>query len=334
MDPFAFCQSVLLIGNGFDRHCGLKTSYIDVYKKYYDIPSDNPLIKKFKDDIKTNQANWSDFEFNMSRYAKEFNSEDDFIECLNDFAAYMHQYLIDEQNEYIRYWNKTTKHTNTLNSFIESLDKLGYGVTHNIDGLLPKKISHSMNTIGFLSFNYTRVFDILLEFAFDNYLKPIHVNGRLGDDPILGMDRESQIDAKFDISEKLKLYFIKPYFNEKYDSERIKQALQIIKNANYVFVYGASLGESDLSWREVLVNWLIASENHHLFLYLHRNENKIFNYSPQKLDYELSEKNRILKEWNIKKDEFPIDRLHIPCGIKLFNLKDALIKDISEATKP
>lgn len=334
MNIFDYKRSVLIIGNGFDRHCGLKTSYLNVYDKYCETDSANPLIKKFKDDIKSDKANWSDFELNMSKYAKEFDSEDGFIECLNDFASFMNQYLIDEQHRYIDYWKKTKSHVNTINSFIDSLNRLGYGVTHKIDNILPNNISQIIHSLGFLSFNYTKVFDDILRISFNKqpYNNPIHINGLLGDDPILGMDREEQLDVKFKISEKFKLYFIKPYFNDIYDSDRIESALNMINNADNIFVYGASLGESDLSWREVLVNWLCDSENHHLFLYLHRNENKTFSYSPQKIDYELSEKMRIINEWNIKREDFSIDRLHIPCGIKLFNLKESLDIDIKAST--
>lgn len=335
MNIFDYKRSVLLIGNGFDRHCGLKTSYLDVYEKYCDIKSDNKLIQKFRDEIKSDKANWSDFELNMSKYAKEFDSEDSFIECLNDFAVFMHQYLIEEQKRYFDYWKVTKDHTNTIKSFIESLDKLGFGINHNIDAILPKHISQLISSLEFISLNYTEVFDYLLSASFItvHYNKPIHINGVLGDDPILGMDREEQLEVKYKISEKMKLYFIKPYFNEKYDSARIDKALNIINSAENIFVYGASLGESDLTWREALVDWLCDSEDHHLFLYLHRNENKSFVYQPQKLEYELSEKQRILSEWNIKNESFPIDRLHIPCGIKLFNLKDALDSDLI-AAKP
>ena len=86
MNTFDVCKSVVIIGNGFDLNCGLKTRYKDIYKQYKLSPSMNKTIIDFKNDIDPNSENWSDFEFGMSEYAKKFDSEDGFIECLEDFS--------------------------------------------------------------------------------------------------------------------------------------------------------------------------------------------------------------------------------------------------------
>lgn len=329
MNIFDFCQSVLIIGNGFDRNCGLKTSYQDVYEAYFNSTSKNSLIEKFKKDIKHDFKNWADFELQMSEYAKEFDSEDDFIECLDDFVSFMHIYLFNVQIAFINEWNSIKTHKSTIDSFIGSISSLGQGITHNIDSIVRTNRATEISNIGFISLNYTETLDNLLEFSYDERMlhKVLHVHGLLGDDPILGMDREEQLDVSYDISDRFRRHFIKPFFNKEYDVQRVIDAENLINNANFVFVYGASLDESDLSWRELLIRWLCSNENHHLFLYIHKNESVNTTSKPYVLDCERDEKARIINKWRLETEDIPFERLHIPCGIKLFNIETAITND-------
>lgn len=334
MNVFDSATSVLIIGNGFDRNCGLNTRFKDVYKAYFGSPSKDELIKNFKSDIKSDLENWSDFEFSMSQYAQKFDSEDAFLLCLDDFSSFMHSYLNSIQDDFYNVWNKLATHKETFNSFKNSIYRLGQGVSHNLDDYIITNRANDISSMGFISLNYTLFLDTFLKLCFkieDN--KVMHVHGKLGDDPILGMDRVEQLKLKFPVSDRLKRHFIKPFFNEEYDTKRISHAKDMINGANFIYVYGASLGESDLSWRESLINWLCNNENHHLFLYFHRNEELDSSVKSIVLDSEIAEKNRIISEWGIIKDDIPFNRLHVPCGIKLFNLKNAVDLDIAESQK-
>ena len=291
-------DSVLIIGNGFDRNCGLKTSYSDVYQEYTKTPSSTPVIEQFKKDISDNFTNWSDFELGMAVYASRLTSEDDFIECVTDFDYFMHEYLKQVQQRFFSEVKKLKSTQNLIMEFSNSITKLGYGVSHNYDNLLSNMNIPNLHRMGFITLNYTQVFDRLLS-RYNDYLShPIHVHGILGDDPILGMDRETQLNLKFPISDNLKRSFIKPFFNEEYDSGRVKAATQMIESSRVIFVYGASLGESDLSWRELLGKWLLQDKEHHLFFYDYLNSEKVFKTAPEKLNYEIVAKKSSLRNGN------------------------------------
>ena len=322
-------DSVLIIGNGFDKSCGLKTGYHDVYKEYIVTPSRNSVIEDFKNNISKDIDKWSDFELEMSLYARSFNSEDSFIECLDDFNGFMHKYLKDIQFAFYQEWNKVHSHYSVISSFVDSMNSLGHGITHNIDNLLNSKRIPNINSIGVISFNYTDVFDTLLDFSYDKsfHHKPVHVHGLLGDDTVLGMDRIEQLDVNYSISDRFKRHFIKPYFNSEYDSERVNTAANWIAAANSIFVYGASLGESDLYWRELLIEWLCKDVNHHLFIYRHSNSTQTFETIAKRLDFEDEQKKKLLIDWKVNLDEKVQGQLHLPSGIKLFEIERMLKED-------
>lgn len=328
-------SSVLIIGNGFDKSCGLKTGYQDVYDEYIITPSPNKLISDFKKSIITECDKWSDFELGMSKYAQSFDSEEGFLNCLDDFNAFMHDYLKRIQKNYYENWNKINTHIHTVQEFSNSFEKLGRGVTHNLDNMLSRRRISNILNFGFISLNYTDVFDGLLDYSFGDgfHQKPIHVHGLLGDDPILGMDRIEQLNLRFNVSTKFKRHFIKPYFNSEYDTSRVEKAVKMINAANTVFVFGASLGESDLSWRELLIKWLQSNDNNHLFIYLHKNAIKTFNTVSERIDYEEEQQGILLKDWGISKDEIPMKQFHLPCSTNLFNIKSALNDDLIRQNK-
>lgn len=59
------CDHVLIIGNGFDKNCGLKTGYQDIYNEYINTSSESKVIAEFKKTISNNYENWSDFELGI-----------------------------------------------------------------------------------------------------------------------------------------------------------------------------------------------------------------------------------------------------------------------------
>ena len=325
-------QSVLIIGNGFDKSCGLKTGYIDVYEQYIKIPSDNKAILEFKRDISNNFENWSDFEEGMAEYAKRFDSEDDFILCLNDFNAFMHEYLNGVQKNFAEEWDKEINYNFTMHEFTDSISKLGFGVSHNVDNLLAARGVPNILSMGIISLNYTEIFDMLYKSFYSpgGLTKPIHVHGILGDDPILGMDRIEQLKVQFDISDRVQRHFIKPTFNREYDSERVTKAENMIRNANVIFVFGASLGESDLTWRELLATWIQSDKDHHLFIYDYANSKKSFRTVSEKLDYEIIQKQNLLTNWGLSNKEISLNQLHLPCGISLFKIDEAIKMDLEK----
>ncbi len=328
-------STLFLIGNGFDVNCGMHTKYKDVYEGYVKTESSTDTIKKFKEDISSDIENWGDFEMAMAKYAESLKDESEFLECIRDFSEYMEKFLIEEV---ISFKNKFS--SNIINNVVaeevrNSLAKFCFGISHNIDVLMNNRNANNIYNINFISFNYTDSFDYLYRKAITNTpytVKPIiHIHGVLKDDPVFGVDNYEQIKANYNLSRRAKRAFVKPIFNDEYDRQRVIEAKKLINNASVICVFGMSLGESDLSWRMELVEWLREDKNNQLFIYQYSLSNKNYRTVSEKIDIEEDEKLNILKEWKINDVESIFDQIHIPCGTNIFNIKNAI--EIAESQK-
>ena len=78
---------VYLIGNGFDRNLGLRTSYKDFYNFYKKQRSSNEDIRKIKEYIDNGESElWSDLEKALGEITTEFNDPDGFVDILKDIS--------------------------------------------------------------------------------------------------------------------------------------------------------------------------------------------------------------------------------------------------------
>ena len=259
-----------LIGNGFDLNCGLKSSYRDVYKEYIKQPSKTPRIKKFKEDIWNDIDNWGDFEFRMSNYLSNFNTENDFLECLRDFKSYLDLYLRNEQSRFFEQLSHGRFSERASKEMSESIKNFYTGITPNLDTeiiSLQKKRKLTWNYYSYICFNYTNVLDGLIKP--EEQSNVIHIHGRINQDIVLGMDNENQLtNQNFALTNRSKRAFIKPFFNHEYDRGRVSRAEICIQQSDVICVYGMSLGESDYTWKKLLLKWLEEKEDSHLFIFL------------------------------------------------------------------
>lgn len=330
-----------LIGNGFDLNCGLKTSYKDVYVGYCETPSQSDLIREFKedieDDLKQNKGGklerWGDFEVAMADYMKKFKSEQEFLTCLRDFKNYLNQYLLTVDSEFGEIINyiRDSLYVEMKNSFLGFYKGINNNTTYDIEN---QQISMSGDRIPShykaIIFNYTSAFEKLCNIRNkDGFSLPhvdiTHIHGVLNSNVVLGMDSSSQLkDLKFKLSSKGKRAFDKNFFNESFDRRRKRAALDAINGSDVICVFGMSLGISDLTWRKILLNWISKNNQAHLFIYKHHmSDIKVWS-ADEKMDYEEDAKNDLLlNDWNIDigaMDSY-FDRIHIPCGKNIFNIK-------------
>ncbi len=330
-----------LIGNGFDLNCGLKTSYKDVYVGYCETPSQSDLIREFKEDIeddfKKNKGGklerWGDFEVAMAGYMKKFKSEQEFLTCLRDFKNYLNQYLLTVDSEFGEIINyiRDSLYGEMKDSLFSFYKGINNNTTYAIEN---QQISNRGNRISSnykaIIFNYTSVFEKLCNirnkggFALPN-IDTIHIHGVLNSNVVLGMDSSSQLtDLKFKLSSKGKRAFDKNFFNESFDRRRKEAALDAINGSDVICVFGMSLGISDLTWRTTLLDWISQNEQAHLFIYKHNMSNMKVWSADEKMDYEEDAKNDLLlNDWNINisATDTYFDRIHIPCGKSIFNIK-------------
>ena len=138
----------------------------------------------------------------------------------------------------------------------------------------------------------------------------------------MGMDNEKQIDTSFTLTSRGKQAFVKPYFNDEVDPSKMQHAKEMIESADVICAFGLSFGNSDMTWRKEIISSLITYKDHHLFLFDYQlacEQNLLVN---DKLDSELLKRNAILKSWGIQNTENYVNKIHIPCGVKIFNIAE------------
>ncbi len=313
-----------LIGNGFDLNCGLKSSYRDVYNEYIKQPSKTPRIKKFKEDIWNDIDNWGDFELRMSNYLSTFNTENDFLECLRDFKSYLNTYLENEQSHFFDKLSNDRLSERASIEMSESINKFYTGITRNLEAeinSLRKNDSLHWNYYSYICFNYTNVLDRLIKSEEQSNI--IHIHGRINQDIVLGMDNENQLtNHSFALTNRSKRAFIKPFFNFEFDRSRVILAENRIKQSDVICVYGMSLGESDNSWKKLLLKWLEEKENNHLFIYKRRYTKLVTPNYDERMDFEEEAKNELQELLGC--NEAIMKKIHIPCGRNIFNIKKVI----------
>ena len=320
-------STLFLIGNGFDLSCGMKTRYENVYDSYCKIgESDSEIIRKFKKEISSDYKNWSDFEEGMARYANSLDSEDAFVECIKDFRNYLQNYLKQEENTFIEYVNNNEDVKPLL---IEEMRKSVFdfhsNMTPRISNLIKDINNRTSNNYNFISFNYTNTFDYLSKLAF-NTEEIFHIHGQLDKYLIMGMDNENQVTPSYTLTQRGKQAFIKPIFNDEIDPDQMKIAIDRIERADVICAFGLSLGESDLTWRNTILNSLNNYKDHHLFLFDYQLACEQALLENDRLDLELVKRESILKSWGIQNMESYVNKIHIPCGQKFFNIAEIINK--------
>ncbi len=350
-----------LIGNGFDLACGLKTSFKDTYgvkKGFIDTydgylssepSSESKAIKRFKDDLKNdlmkNVETWADFEIEFGKYAKNFDNEIELEECVRDYKIYLNEHLKREQKKFHDLCqNNIEKRSDLIGSVSALLFSFFTCFTNNDRGdILSVLNDHNQRILQFINFNYTTVFDELKEVTLEVMAKSeeyralvyscvnkptLHIHGKLDEDVILGVDNDSQlVDLPYELSDFGKEAIIKPTFIEKYDGIRMANAILDINKSNIIVAFGVSLGESDLTWRDMVLDWLKEDPKHHLIFFDHKLAQK--NYCKIDVNRKMNDERIAKNEWikkffgeigtDAKSDLF--NQIHLPAGTDFFNLE-------------
>lgn len=323
-------STVFLIGNGFDLNCGIKTSYQDAYDGYVKTESNSPLLECFKKEILEREIDtWGDFEVAMSKYATKLSNESDLLKCLRDFKLYLCQYLMNEQT---KFYNQLTEGKDVTDRVCQEMNKsfstLYRDITESITQKMIGRAAGNMSYIGAISFNYTSVFDRLYNMvSYSDSPDVVHIHGCLDldiSDIALGMDNETQLDLPYPVSNKTKRGFIKPLYNQEYNIQRVNDAYRMIKEANTICIYGMTLGASDISWRNLVIECIDKNPNLHVFLYKYDLANKKYAFADERMDDEEEEKYKLFAEWELNETPKYLNQIHIPCGRNIFNIGEIL----------
>lgn len=284
-------QLTFILGNGFDLAIKMKTGYGDFYEWYKDQPDESEEVKLLKITIQEELAkgndNWKDFEYALGQFTAIVTDKRKFISCF--------EYARDSLITYLKKVYNGAKASN--NDFLKSATYRLVELSQKISEDLPENkkqlfsVSKRNKTIfNCISFNYTPVLRDGAQDMIDNAAgisgrdgwwgtyeigKTLNVHGQLDDFPILGVDNPSQIanENYRDDPDILEL-MVKGEIDKKLGRDWRTEAREIIKNSDKIYVYGASMGDTDEFWWKEIAHWFEADfGQHQLALYCHPNAN-------------------------------------------------------------
>lgn len=275
-----------LIGNGFDVGVGLKSKFKDFFP-IYKILSENKdeEIKKFSEDINKDIDTWSDFESALGDYTVQFTTKTKqvFINRLKDFELEFIDYL-KEQEEGLVFPNEIGM------KFKKAL--VDYYCTEVLNPESSTKIndiyqstSNQAHTYNFINNNYTNVLEkcvskipqrIVTKHKFnsreinDRIGKIIHIHGKIGLQPIIGVNDSSQIKNKELASDaRFCKYLVKPTINATLGQKNASSATELINNSRIICIYGMALGSTDKIWWQTILSWLCNNTSRQLVIFVY-----------------------------------------------------------------
>lgn len=285
----------ILVGNGFDLNLNLKTQYTDFIKDYCEnTEGDNQVIEKFKKDIAKDCENWANAELAFGQYTANFqtqnNGAEEFCDCHEDFCRKLALYLKAQEKRLN--WDFTSRDIAQAFSDCIIYSNLIGGLSEVERTAIRKSISYHGDgiTYNFIDYNYTRALDkwfeettrnpvclggrLLKDRHFENSLGHLyHIHGDVENNMVLGVNDESQI-SEIDIFEnyepEYKESLIKPLTNEMNGANVDESCKKLIEESNLIYVYGMSLGKTDMLWWRRIIDWLINHQNAHIIIYAYK----------------------------------------------------------------
>lgn len=246
---------LFILGNGFDINLGLHTGYQDFYEYYLKQPSKDPVIIKLKKYLeKARYTTWADLEIGLGSYTLEVENINQMRTVYYDLGDHLRSFLLQEEASY-------SSTDDVLNAITKGLIRPHSFLPHGMrDAIDTFRTGHSHFMIDVISFNYTNTLEKILEplppvnssiqLGNQTFLRTIrHVHMQLDDDDvIMGVNDESQVLNKDLLNDELRGLLIKPYINKELQNLIDIECINLIRSADLICMFGASLGETDLLW--------------------------------------------------------------------------------------
>jgi hypothetical protein len=277
-----------LIGNGFDRNLGLKTTYSEFIKWYKKTPAKTDTLKKFREYINDNEELWSAAEEELGKYTAQFDAGAGaaFYECHKDICEHLACYLKDEQGKF-----ESQALVNEIENAFSQLKALTSPFHTQEKEVLDAVYTNRRNEnviFNFITYNYTDTLDQCLKLAqkkqgllgthkygtsiLNHTVGAIHhVHGTVNSQMVFGVNDKSQI-AKPDIfnCEYGDLYeelLIKQQANQGYQENADAKAKKLLNESHILYIYGMSIGTTDKLWWERVCAWLTGNAERHVVLF-------------------------------------------------------------------
>lgn len=301
-------EVVFLIGNGFDLNLDLKTDFTSFLKNHYlKVENENPVIKKFKENIQSEITTWSDLEMALGAYSK----------CLSDYndLILIHDNLIDELSEYLL-------HIESSFDFSQSIqDKMLAYLTKPFYYLTQKNYKNYQDKVGILhnvrtniiSLNYTTIIEKSIKHqvstrrlighvdSYTNTLYSIlHLHGYCTSRFVLGLSNDEQIaNEEFRQNKEVISALIKEKANEAGQHGAEEAFNEVINNFHILYIFGTSFGPSDqYIWYKAL-NTLLFNTGSRIYVFWYEKD-----FNPKKMHkiatYEDQIKDKLLSYYNLE----------------------------------
>lgn len=252
---------LFVLGNGFDLQLGLPTSYRDFYKYYSCCNSENESVRRLKKEIGLNPENWGDLELALAQYTSKEVNLDEFCAAYDDIQSKLQKYILTVDD---------MMKAGELNLNAD-VDSVFTGLRFPENYFCPE-IAESLNefyssggnkliNVDVFTFNYTHTLEYLLGNVLDDFesddprryisRKFCHIHREITVDNSvwLGVDNDSQISNSSYLDRmEARFRLIKPEMIEAVGSTTMRKADNLISNADVICLFGASFGDSDLSW--------------------------------------------------------------------------------------
>lgn len=274
-----------MIGNGFDLHVGLKTSYPDFLKYYLAQPIPDELddvaqryIKRLKEDIKNNIELWSDLELRYGQHMSNLGNMGNAVHSLQEELDIINDDIREKLSAYIGKEDERSLFSENAKKFffndivvpernLRDYEKRAIMNHKIVEG------KRTSNVVDFITYNYTRTLEHLLgktpvQYSDFKIHEPIHVHGYYDNRMILGVNDASQIQ-----NDKLrKLSYatdalVKSECNHIYGVSHTDQCDDLIYNAQLICCYGLSFGDTDRLWWKKICNAMINRQDLYVILF-------------------------------------------------------------------
>ena len=279
-----------LIGNGFDRALGLRTSYSHFYEEYCKLESGVNVIDNFRRIIDYNIVNennleeklWSDAELGLAKITKVYPIMD-FITCCEDIHERLIEYLERQDKMFSDECEQFEKIVQLLSSHIVEFQQDLMPTEQNLFINIRNNDKLNDTLVNIVTLNYTstcdKIFNALSKkplASWDSnrgtkYLKMgrlVHAHGYIDNFPILGVCNPMLIENQsyLDYPEFRALMIKKESINAVGQTWR-DDTFSLINNSSIICIFGASLGVSDSDYWEYIAEWLKATDSRHLIIF-------------------------------------------------------------------
>lgn len=261
-------EITLILGNGFDKNLGLKTSYKEFYDEYQKKDTNIEIVKKMKtsigrflDGTKKGEdiINWGDAELAFGKFSKQCQTYEEYRLCYEDLEDNLIEYLKEKEKEFDISKISEEKIIDCINKVIKLINDI-----------------NENNILNIITLNYTscvyevfyKVRDKLKDQKNSIVLKDfIYLHDGLTGEVAFGLGKIEQITNE-KLIKVLPKGFIDQIIKNRQDglTSRNHYSIvdRIINRSQALYCYGWSFGDTDL----VLINKIANAVKHGKQLYV------------------------------------------------------------------